>query len=99
MRERWKTIAGFALLGLAIATAAYLQAFSQDYGRIRTPNELFLGLASLILCPPSWPLIMCIDCESGGSGGLIMYSVIGLLNAALYAGIAALFVGFRKESN
>jgi hypothetical protein len=97
MRKHWKTIAGFALVGLAIAAVLYLQALSQDYTRTRNPGDLLLGFVSFILCPPSWLFVMCIDCEAGGSGGLMMYSVVGLLNAALYAGIGALFVALRNK--
>lgn len=52
-------------------------------------------IASMILCPAQCLFIVCIDCEVIGIGGFIMYSIIGILNAALYAAIGAAF--FRPE--
>ena len=100
MRKSWKTIVGFALIGLAVAALSYVLALSHDYDKPWNPGVLVLGIAFFILCPPSWLFVMCIDCEVGGWDGLILYVVIiGLLNAALYAVIGAVIVGLRNKSN
>lgn len=99
MRNRWKTIASFAGFGLAIAAVLYIQAFFHDYTKPMNSRDLTFGIASFVLCPPSLLFVLCIDCEVGGSGGLAMYSIIGLLNAALYAVIGMLFVALRNKSN
>ena len=98
-RKPWKTIVGFALLGLTIAAVLYVYAVFYDYTKPPTPTDLALGIGSFILCPPTLLFVMCIDCEVSGWDGLIMYSIIGFLNAALYAAIGAVVVGLRKKSH
>lgn len=96
MRQAWKII-GFGLLGLVVAAVSYAyQAFS-DYTQ---PMNIFkdaLILVSLILCPPQLLFTFCIDCEVVGRDGFIMYSIIGVLNAALYAAIGAVIVMWRRR--
>jgi hypothetical protein len=98
MRKSWKTIVGFALLGLAIAGACYAYAAFYDYTKPMNGTKVALTTTSAILCPPQLLFAFCIDCEVIGWGGFTMYSIIGVLNAALYAAIAAVIVGFRKKS-
>lgn len=47
-------------------------------------------LTFVILCPPSLLSIPLIDVEVGTNGFYIVWIVIGMLNAALYAGIRVL---------
>ena len=49
-----------------------------------------LMLAFVILCPPSLLSIPLIDVEVGTNSFYILWIVIGMLNAALYAGIRVL---------
>jgi hypothetical protein len=99
MRKPWKTIVGFAVLGLAIAGACYAHGALHDYTKPMTGREAALGLVSLILCPPQLLFAACMDCEVIGWGGFIMYSIVGGLNAALYSVIGALVVGLRKTKS
>jgi hypothetical protein len=52
---------------------------------------------SMILCPPQLLFAFCIDREAIAWAGFTMYSIVGVLNAALYSGIGALVVGLRKK--
>jgi hypothetical protein len=95
-RKPWKIVAAFALTGLVIAAASYWAAALEDYTKPMTGFRLVLWTTSLILCPPQFLFVLCIDCEVIGMGGFIMYSIIGALNAALYAVVGAAFVGLRR---
>ena len=95
MRKPWKTIVGFGLIGLAIAGACYAFAVFHDYTKPMNARESALVTASLILCPPQLLFTFCIDCEVIGWDGFVMYSIIGVLNAALYSVIGALIVGLQ----
>jgi hypothetical protein len=99
MGKPWKTIVGFALLGLAIAGACYAYGALHDYAKPMTGREAALVLVSVILCPPQLLFAACLDCEVIGWGGLIMYSIVGVLNAALYSAIGALVVELRKTKS
>ena len=99
MHKPWKTIVGFALLGLAIAGACYAYAAFYDYTRPMNGLKFAVAAVSLILCPPQLLFAFCIDCEVVGWGGFTMYSIIGVLNGALYLVIGALVVGLRKTKS
>ena len=97
-RKPWKTIVGFAFLGLAIAGAAYAYAAFYDYTKPMNGLDFALTIVSLILCPAQLFFAFCIDCEVIGRNGFIMYSIIGVLNAAIYTVIGAVVVGLRKKN-
>jgi hypothetical protein len=99
MRNPSKTVLGFASLGLASAGACYLYAASYDYTKPMRGLDFTLVAISWILCPPQLLFAYCIDCEVIGWGGFIMYSIIGVLNTALYALIGFLVVARRKKAN
>lgn len=99
MRERWKIIAGFAVLGFAVAACIYVLNTYHDYTKPFGPLEVVSGLVNMILCPPVLLFLWCIDCEYGTAAGLeVNLLMVGLLNAALYAGIAMAFVLRRERS-
>jgi hypothetical protein len=85
MRRGGKTIIGFALLGLAIAAICYAYAAFYDYTKPMNGFDFALVAISMVLCPPQLLFGFCIDCEVIGRAGFIMYSIIGGLNATLYA--------------
>ncbi len=97
MAKSWKTIMGFSLLGLAIAAVLYVRVQFYDYSKPPDLKDLGLGIASLVVCPPTLLLLICIDCVVTGWSGLIIFSIIGLLNAAIYAGIGAIVVRRRNK--
>jgi hypothetical protein len=98
MRRGWKTIIGFALLGLAIAAICYAYAAFYDYTKPMNGFDFALVAISMVLCPPQLLFAACIDCEVIGRGGLIMYSIVGVLNAALYAAVGSVVAYPRKKS-
>jgi len=97
MRKPWKTIIGLALLGLAIAGVSYAYAAFYDYTKPMNRLDFAAMAISMILCPPQLLFAFCIDCEVIGWGGFTMYSIVGVLNAALYAAIGAMVAGLRKK--
>ncbi|MGB6684981.1 MAG: hypothetical protein WBH24_15130 [Candidatus Acidiferrum sp.] len=98
MRRGWKTIIGFALLGLAIAAICYGYAAFYDYTKPMNGFRFAMVGLSMILCPPQLLFVACIDCEVIGRDGFIMYSIVGILNTALYAAIGSVVVLLRKKS-
>jgi hypothetical protein len=93
-----KTVTQFAGLGLAVAAAAYAYAALHDYSKPMGPLGFLTVFVSIILCPPQLIFAACIDCEVVGRDGLIMYSIIGVLNAAFYAVIGAVVFRLRTRS-
>lgn len=99
MHKPWKIITTFALLGLLVAAASYAYAAFYDYSKPMNGLKFALWATSVILCPPQLLYAFCIDCEVIGTNGLFMYSVVGVLNAALYAAIGAIFVRLRRRQS
>lgn len=57
-----------------------------------------MTVLNLVLCPPVMVFASCIDCEYGTPAGLeTNLMVVGLLNAALYATIAAGVSGKKSK--
>jgi hypothetical protein len=86
------------MLGLAI-TAAFVsyQLVTDPQSPIsRTPG---LMLAFVILCPPSLLSLPFIDTEAGSDGFFLLWAIIGLLNAALYASVRALISRRFKKAD
>ena len=81
--KRW-VIGSFGALGLAVAAGYYA------YWLYTFPDGSLL--LSLLINPPSWLLIAFIDFEVSQQQLLIVWVVIGLLNAGLYATVAALVI-------
>jgi hypothetical protein len=95
MSKDWRTIFRFALLGLAIA-AVFLGISETD----PTPGSAFalwIGGASLILCPGSLLFVIAFDIEPQTTAFAIMWLIIGLINCGVYAVVGAAFVGLRKR--
>ena len=80
-------------LALATAAASYAYALFHDYSK---PLNV-LDIVSTVLCPPQFIFFMCIDCETGW-GGFTMYSIVGVLNIALYALIVK-SVSYSRKSD
>jgi hypothetical protein len=99
MHKSSKTILSFALLGLAIGGACYLYAAFYDYTKPTNGLDVALVAISVILCPPQLLFGFCIDCEVIGRGGFIMYSIIGILNTALYAMIGYIVFRLRNRAS
>src|SRR6266852_1936202 len=96
MSKDWRVILRFAALGLAIAAGVY--AYCAFFTARTTDLDILVGEVSLILCPPS---LLCLwycrrDIVTGPAAAI--WSVVGIMNAALYALIGAAYVGLRKKS-
>jgi hypothetical protein len=98
MSKRSKTILGFAALGLLISGACYLYAAFYDYTKPTNWFDVTVIGVSVILCPPQLLFGFCLDCEVIGWAGFIMYSIIGILNAALYSLIGFIVVTIRRDA-
>ncbi len=94
-----ETIVGFTLLGLTIAALSYAYAAFDDYTKPMNGLRFAVWTVSMILCPPQLLFTFCIDCEVIGWDGFIMFSIIGVLNTALYALIGFIVVSWRKDSS
>ena len=99
MSNQSKTVLIFAGAGLLVAVACGMYAALVDYSTSSHGLGLTLAVISVILCPPQLLFGFCIDCEVTGWGGVIMYSIIGVLNVALYALVGFMFVKLRKPSS
>jgi len=95
-REPWRFIGFLALLGLVVAGACY--AYAGIYVPSK-PSDFGLLVVSLIVCPPQLIFVACLDCDAVGWNGLILYTIIGVLNALLYAIIGLLVVTLRGRGN
>jgi hypothetical protein len=98
MREWWKTIGGFAVLGFAITACFYVLWTYHDYAKSPGPLDFVLYTANAILCPPILLFMWCIDCEYRTPAGIeVNLIMVGLLNAALYAMVGAALARRRKR--
>jgi hypothetical protein len=92
------TIFRFAASGFAIAVLfvvlQVLVAYSFLPG-MALSNLLFA--TCLILCPPFLLAIPLIDVETGTGGFYILWVVVALLNAGLYAVVGTAYVGIRQK--
>jgi hypothetical protein len=95
--KSWQIIVGFAFLGLVAAGASYGYAAFYDYTKLMNAFDFALTTVSVILCPTQLVFAMCIDCEVIGWGGFVMYSIIGVLNVALYALIGTAVAHMRLK--
>jgi hypothetical protein len=99
VHKRRKTIVVFALLGLAIAALSYAYAAVYDYTKPTNGLDVAVQVISLILCPAQLFFAFCIDCQVIGRDGLVMYSIIGVLNTAIYTLVGFLVVALREKPN
>ena len=98
MRDSWKTVAAFAVLGFAITACFYMLWTYHDYAKAFGLLDFVLYAANVILCPPILLFSWCIDCEYGTPSGVqTNLIIVGLLNAALYAAIGTAVARHRKR--
>jgi len=99
MNEDWRGNLRYGFLGLAVTSffVAY-QVVTDSYPSPPAPLTDYLVVLFFVVCPPSLLSIPIIDAEIGTSGFYFVWSIIGLLNAALYAAIAAMIASRRKKS-
>jgi hypothetical protein len=93
----WRTILGFAALGLGITAVFVAYQVLTDSSPPPPPN-IPLILVFMILCPPSFLTIPLIDVEIGSEGFYPVWTIVSLMNAALYAGMRAAYVLRKKPT-
>ena len=99
MRTPCKSPWFFAFCGIVIAAAIYTRdVFYFDVTQPASAFDVTVGIAEIVLCPPSLLSALCIDCEIGTSAGLQIWSIIALLNGGLYWLLAA-FVKRRRAAS
>jgi hypothetical protein len=98
MSKDWRIILRFAVVGLVISAA-----FAAYQGVIDSKaSTLSVSAGFIVLCPVSLlftPLFVWFfeAAEAGTPGFYLIWTLIGLANAALYAVIGAAYVGVRKK--
>jgi len=98
MRTAWKSPWLFALCGVVVAAAIYTHYVFYDFTKPASAVDITVGIAEIVLCPPSLLSAFCIDCEAGTSAGLQIWSIIALLNGGVYWLLAA-FVKRRRSAS
>lgn len=80
----------FALVGILITAAIYASIPYIHY--TETPNviERVLGFMSVVLCPAGLLAVPLFDIEPYSAPGVVLWSLIALLNMGLYAVVGAL---------
>jgi hypothetical protein len=96
-RKRRQLTIRLALLGLAIAAAFF--AYSETDPPPQSPLALFAGVVALVLCPGSLLFVTWIDIEVHTTASAIMWSIIGIINFALYGGIGWFIGQFRWKAD
>jgi hypothetical protein len=86
------TAAGF---GIAVIFVI-LQVLADSFPPPAALSNLLFAIF-MIFCPPSLLTIPLIDVETGTDGFYVVWVVVALLNATLYAGIGSAYVGMRKK--
>jgi hypothetical protein len=91
------TIFRFAATGFGIAVIFVILQVVADYLPPGAALSNLLFAICVILCPPSLLMIPLIDVETGTGGFYIIWVVLALLNAGLYAGVGTAYVGMRQK--
>jgi hypothetical protein len=96
MSKDRRAIFRFAAVGLGIAVVWIVYQMLANPSPWSPLNNL-LSVIFVILCPPVLLTFPLIDVEIGDGGSYAIWTVLALLNAALYAAIGSAFVRLRKE--
>jgi hypothetical protein len=97
MSKDRRTILRFAAVGLGIAVVWIVYQMLANPSPW-SPLNNFLSVIFMILCPPVLLTFPLVDVEVGDGGSYVIWTVVALLNAALYATIGSAYVGLRKGS-
>ena len=86
----------FAMLGLSITALFVVYQMLTEPG-VSRDHVVMIGF--VILCPPSLLSVPFVDIEVGTRAFYFMWTVIGLLNAAVYATVSALIARRKKSAD
>jgi hypothetical protein len=64
-----------------------------------SPLNNILSVVFMVLCPPVLLTFPLLDVEIGTGGFYVLWMVVALLNAGLYATIGGAYVGLRKKAD
>lgn len=87
MLKRRQLTRWFSFCGLMIA--AVFAVYGGINPSVETHAELWVGTASVVLCPGSFLFATFIDADPWTNGFYFMWLVIGLINLALYGAVGA----------
>ena len=96
MNKDRRMVFRFAAVGLGIAVVWVVYQMLTDPSPWSLLNNL-LSAIFMILCPPVPLTIPLFDVEIGTGGFHVVWMVVALLNAALYAVIGSAYVGMPKK--
>ena len=96
MSKDRRMVLRFAAVGLGIEVVWVVYQKLTDPSPWSLLNNL-LSAIFVILCPPVLLTIPLIDVEIGTGGVYVVWMVVVLLNAALYAVTGSAYVGMRKK--
>ena len=96
MNKDRRMVFRFAAVGLGIAVVGVVYQMLTDPSPWSLLNNL-LSAIFMILCPPVLLTIPLFDVEIGTGGFYVVWMVVALLNAALFAVIGSAYVGTRKK--
>ena len=86
----------FAAVGLGIPVVYVVYQMLTDPSQWSPLNNL-VGVIFMVLCPPVLLTIPLIDVESGTGRFYVVWMIVALLNAAIYAAIGSAYVRLRKK--
>ena len=99
MSRRRQFIIGLAVFGLAITAFIYASATFIPDSEPPSRTEIFLGVLSIILCPPSLLSVALFDIDAYTIPGAILWLIIGLINSGLYAAVGVVISIFRLKTD
>jgi hypothetical protein len=96
MSDHLRAILRFARFGFGVAVAFFCYQLVVDFAAAYARSPAVM-LVFVVLCPPSLLSIFFRDVEIGTRASYFLWTSIGILNAALYAGIRALIPVRKKK--
>jgi hypothetical protein len=96
MNEDRRTVFRFAAVGLGIPAVWVVYQMLVNPSPWSTLNSL-LSVIVVILCPPWLLTVPLMDVEIGDGSSYAIWTVVAILNAALYSGLGSAYVRRWKK--
>jgi hypothetical protein len=94
MKKQRQLVWALAAFGLVITAVSWAYNAFGDYSRPMNIKKFSLTSVLVILCPPSLLSVPFWETEPDTVPGVVIWSIIGLINSGLYAAIGTV-VGRR----
>jgi hypothetical protein len=96
MTKDRRTVFRFAAVGLGVPAVwgVYQMLVNPSSW---SPLNSFLSVIFMILCPPVVLTFPFVDVEVSNGGAYVVWTVVAILNAALYSGLGSAYVRMRKK--